>query len=400
MAARVRGARVRARRARVAAVRAVPRARRSRPRGAPALRAGARRRRPAAAALRLPPARRAGGRALDRPRRAAARGAGRPVRCSCWPSSALSLGLARALLARAGSRLAPAAALFLALALFFVAPLPKWWRPESLYLGQLSPTVWHNPTVIAALPLAVASFWAFLLPVPRRARDECVAGALIGLSVLAKPNFALAFLPAAGLLRLLAARSARAAAGRARLALGPGRAGARLAVPAGDRHRSRGAGRRCPRRAAARGVAGVLAAPARLGARLARLPARRGRPRRSARPARPCPRRRVAARARGRRAVRPARRARAPARRRQLLLGRRAGGLPALPRLGLRAARPRRRAGGRWRRLAREPRAPVSPAGRSSPCTWRAGSGCTCGRSRSRSRTDCCFCVAAGDPIR
>jgi hypothetical protein len=116
---------------------------------------------------------------------------------------ALSLGLARALLARAESRLAPAAALLLALALFFVAPLPNWWRPEDIYLGQLSPTVWHNPTVIAALPLAVASFWAFLLPVPRRARDECLAGVLLGLSVLAKPNFALAFLPAAGLLRLL-----------------------------------------------------------------------------------------------------------------------------------------------------------------------------------------------------
>jgi hypothetical protein len=116
---------------------------------------------------------------------------------------ALSLGLARALLARVGSRLTPAAALLLALALFFVAPLPNWWRPADIYLGQLSPTVWHNPTVIAALPLAVAAFWAFLLPPLRRARDEGVAGLLLALSVLAKPNFALAFLPTAALLRLL-----------------------------------------------------------------------------------------------------------------------------------------------------------------------------------------------------
>lgn len=116
---------------------------------------------------------------------------------------ALSLGFARALLARVGSRLAPAVALLLALALFFVAPLPNWWRPQDIYLGQLSPTVWHNPTVIAALPLAVASFWAFLLPPLRRARDEGVAGLLLGFSVLAKPNFALAFLPTAALLRLL-----------------------------------------------------------------------------------------------------------------------------------------------------------------------------------------------------
>lgn len=116
---------------------------------------------------------------------------------------ALSLGFARALLARAGARLSPAAACALAVALFFAAPLPKWWRPENVYLGQLSPTVWHNPTVIAALPLAVAVFWAFLRHGRARGRDDAATGVLLGLSVLAKPNFALAFLPAAGLLRLL-----------------------------------------------------------------------------------------------------------------------------------------------------------------------------------------------------
>ncbi len=115
---------------------------------------------------------------------------------------ALSLGLARSLTAREGAPLGPAVALELAVALFFVAPLPKWWRTENIYLGQLSPTVWHNPTVIALLPLAVASFWAFVGAEARSWRGELRSGALLAASVTAKPNFALAFLPAAALLRL------------------------------------------------------------------------------------------------------------------------------------------------------------------------------------------------------
>jgi hypothetical protein len=131
---------------------------------------------------------------------------------------ALSLGLARSLTARAGAALAPATALALGVALFFVAPLPKWWRTESIYLGQLSPTVWHNPTVIALLPLAVAAFWTFV-----RAgdgwRSSLGSGALLAASATAKPNFALAFLPAATLLRLAQVRPiGRALAGLACLA--------------------------------------------------------------------------------------------------------------------------------------------------------------------------------------
>ena len=115
---------------------------------------------------------------------------------------AASLGFARALAVQGGARLRPAAALALALAFFFVAPLPKWWRAENVYLGQLSPTVWHNPTAITALPLAVATFWVFVVPAARRHRSDVLVGALLALSVAAKPNFALAFLPAAAALRL------------------------------------------------------------------------------------------------------------------------------------------------------------------------------------------------------
>lgn len=115
---------------------------------------------------------------------------------------AVSLGLARELGARVGTPLRPREAFVLAWAFFFVAPLPKWWRPENVYLGQLSPTVWHNPTAIAALPLAVAAFWAFIRARPVSPRSDLGTGALVALSVVTKPNFALAFLPAVVLLRV------------------------------------------------------------------------------------------------------------------------------------------------------------------------------------------------------
>ena len=118
----------------------------------------------------------------------------------------LSLGMLRELTTRAAGSLAPAAALALAVAFFFVAPLPTWWEPENIYLGQLSPTVWHNPTAITALPLALASFWALLGRPPAGLRRSLGVGLLLALSVTAKPNFALAFLPALFALRLLQRR--------------------------------------------------------------------------------------------------------------------------------------------------------------------------------------------------
>jgi hypothetical protein len=115
----------------------------------------------------------------------------------------LGVGLLRALADQAGAPLTPAAALVAAVALFFVAPLPNWWRPDDIYLGQLSATIWHNPTVITLMPLAIAVFWGFVRNAsePRRS-GELLTGALLALSALAKPNFALAFVPSALVLRL------------------------------------------------------------------------------------------------------------------------------------------------------------------------------------------------------
>ncbi len=116
---------------------------------------------------------------------------------------AVSLGFARWWSSEQGAPLGPAGALGLAIVCFFAAPLPKWWHPENIYLGQLSPLAWHNPTVITLLPVAVATFWVFLRRLPKpRLRDDLEVGAWLGLSVLAKPNFALAFLPTLLVLRL------------------------------------------------------------------------------------------------------------------------------------------------------------------------------------------------------
>jgi hypothetical protein len=127
----------------------------------------------------------------------------------------LSLAFVRDLVSRAGGALRPGPALGLAVVFFLEAPLPKWWSPQNVYLGQLSPTVWHNPTTITALPLAIACFWVFLRGVEaqgesepgaesRRARLslDLLAGLLLAAATTAKPNFTLAFAPAAVLVRL------------------------------------------------------------------------------------------------------------------------------------------------------------------------------------------------------
>ena len=36
--------------------------------------------------------------------------------------------------------------------LVLAMPLPNWWKFPALYLGQITPNVWHNPTLIVAMP--------------------------------------------------------------------------------------------------------------------------------------------------------------------------------------------------------------------------------------------------------
>jgi hypothetical protein len=84
----------------------------------------------------------------------------------------------------------------LCLALAVAMPLPNWWKFPDIYLGQPAPNVWHNPTTILASPLALA---VFLLSVRAledvRWRIFAAAGVTMAVSLLAKPNYLLAFGP-------------------------------------------------------------------------------------------------------------------------------------------------------------------------------------------------------------
>jgi hypothetical protein len=74
---------------------------------------------------------------------------------------------------------------------------------SDIYLGQITPNVWHNSTTIFMAPFAMlAAYW---LPDAVRysdTRKSALASVALLSSALAKPNYALAAVPAAGLLGL------------------------------------------------------------------------------------------------------------------------------------------------------------------------------------------------------
>jgi hypothetical protein len=82
------------------------------------------------------------------------------------------------------------------LALAVAMPLPNWWDFPTVGRGQVSPNVWHNPTAIFAMPFALLLFLLALrmLDDPRLPAAAAAGGATV-LSVLAKPNYVLAFAP-------------------------------------------------------------------------------------------------------------------------------------------------------------------------------------------------------------
>ena len=101
---------------------------------------------------------------------------------------------------------APWTAAGLSLALLFIGPLSIMTLAEKeLYLGYMTPNVYHNPTQVMLRPMALA-----LLVIGARVFDShvskarwgLVAGAAIlsALSCLTKPSFQIAFLPGLGLL--------------------------------------------------------------------------------------------------------------------------------------------------------------------------------------------------------
>jgi hypothetical protein len=75
-------------------------------------------------------------------------------------------------------------------------PSPLWWQLPSVFWGDISPNVWHNPTGVFAMPFCLLLFhlgWR-ALQAPGLA-SMAAAGAAIVLSLLAKPNYVLAFGP-------------------------------------------------------------------------------------------------------------------------------------------------------------------------------------------------------------
>jgi hypothetical protein len=71
---------------------------------------------------------------------------------------------------------------------------------SGIFLGQITPNVWHNPTTIFAMPFAVAAYWAAVSALDNFSmRSAVVLGVTMVLSLLAKPNYVLAMLPCLGL---------------------------------------------------------------------------------------------------------------------------------------------------------------------------------------------------------
>lgn len=74
------------------------------------------------------------------------------------------------------------------------------WFNREVYLGQSSPTIWHNPTNMAVKPLAFLCFLLFIQeyesPDATKPRKWILMSALLLLSCFVKPSFIQGFLPA------------------------------------------------------------------------------------------------------------------------------------------------------------------------------------------------------------
>jgi hypothetical protein len=97
----------------------------------------------------------------------------------------------------------PPKAIPLSIALLFLMPIIGL-SLNRIYLGQLPPNVWHNPTTIAAVPFALLLFaYSYRKLNSNNLRDYLVLAGLLVLNLLAKPNYLLAFLPVYYLLQLI-----------------------------------------------------------------------------------------------------------------------------------------------------------------------------------------------------
>lgn len=88
----------------------------------------------------------------------------------------------------------------LTLSLLFVTALYMPWFNREIYLGQSSPTIWHNPTNLAVKPVALLCFLYFIKLYRERDKAQTAlmasVSALLLLSCFIKPSFIQGFLPA------------------------------------------------------------------------------------------------------------------------------------------------------------------------------------------------------------
>ncbi len=84
----------------------------------------------------------------------------------------------------------------MAIVLAFVMPIINWWNYQSVYLGQIAPTIWHNATIILAMPAVILLFRASMrcLEEPNFKNVALTAGFGM-LSTLIKPSYTIAWLP-------------------------------------------------------------------------------------------------------------------------------------------------------------------------------------------------------------
>jgi hypothetical protein len=85
----------------------------------------------------------------------------------------------------------------IACALMFVTPIINWWSYwNSIYLGQISATIWHNPTTILNIPFSILLFYFSMKALKSfEIKPFILVSFLIFLCGITKPNYLLAFIP-------------------------------------------------------------------------------------------------------------------------------------------------------------------------------------------------------------
>ena len=61
---------------------------------------------------------------------------------------------------------------FLTIGLLILTALYMPWFNREVYLGQSSPTIWHNPTNMAVKPVSLIAFLYFLKLYPEKEREK------------------------------------------------------------------------------------------------------------------------------------------------------------------------------------------------------------------------------------